>query len=273
MLSSPSLIQKIIAALATLMFVGCANAKQPVEPTKNIRFNQHGQLLDLYMPKKADKKTAIMFIHGGGFKSGDKKDMSGFAKLYAQGGFVTTSINYRLTPKHTFPAPVNDASDALHWMKRNANKYGYNPNKIVVVGYSAGGTLALNLGLDPKKKVAATVSVAPAIDIGLLIKSAPLPALKDDLKVYMGGVAPVKGSPLSQANKKSSPVFLFHGDKDIIIPVSQSLLMAKKLKKHNVPVLMRVFPNAGHEIMLPNKHLKQLLKEMTDFILAVEAKK
>lgn len=259
--------------ISSLLLSSYAVAKQPISLTKNIGYNKQEQLLDLYRPKTRNKQTAILFIHGGGFKYGSKEDMAGYAKLYAEGGFVTTSINYRLTPSHSYPAAVNDAKDALLWMKNNAKKYGYDPKKIVVVGYSAGATLALNLGLDQTQRVAAAVSVAPVTDIGILIKSAPYLQLRAELKAYMGDIAPIKASPIAQVTNQSSPIFLFHGDKDTIVPISQSLLMAKKLKAHNIPVLLRVFPDAGHEIMFPNKHLKQLLKEMTAFILTVEAKK
>lgn len=189
---------------------------------------------------------------------------------YAKGGFVTTSINYRLTPSHVFPAAINDAKDALQWMKDNAQECGYDANKIVLVGYSAGGTLALNLGLDDDTGVAAAVSVAGATDIGLLTVKAPRPQLRFDLATYMAGQPPRLASPIFQVSQYDSPVFLFHGDKDDFVPVSQAVSLATKLEKNNVPVLLRVFPGAGHEIMLPNKHLKQLLEEMTNFILAVE---
>ena len=261
----------IILAFGALLITSCTNAKQPFLATKNILYNTQGQLLDLYLPKASNKKTAIMFIHGGGFKAGNKEEMAGFAKLYAKNGFVTTSINYRLTPEHPYPAAVNDTKDAFAWMQKNALQYGYNANKIVLVGYSAGGTLSLNVGLDNTQHVAATISVAGVTEFGSLIKDTPLPALRADLETYLGQEDPLQASPLSQISQQSPPVFIFHGDKDNIVPISQSVLLAEKLKSNKVPVLFRVFPDAGHEIMLPNKHLKQLLKEMTGFILAVEA--
>jgi len=212
-----------------------------------------------------------MFIHGGGFKTGSKEQMSGYAELYAKGGFVTTSINYRLTPDHIFPAAINDTKDALQWMKDHANEYGYDANKIVLVGYSAGGTLALNLALDDQTNVAAAVSAAGVTDIGLLILTAPRKQLRKDLATYMGGQKPKLASPINQVSKNDPPIFLFHGNQDDFVPISHSVALASKLKNHNVPVLMREFKDAGHEIMLPNKHLKQLLEEMTKFILTIES--
>jgi len=249
-------------------------AEQPFKITKNINYNSHGQLLDIHVPRIRDKKTAIMFIHGGGFKEGNKEQMSGYAALYAKGGFVTTSINYRLTPNHTFPKAINDTKDALQWMKERADEYGYDPNKIVLVGYSAGGTLALNVGLADDTGVAAIISGAGATDIGLLMLTAPRHNLRKDLATYMAGQLPKLASPIFQVSKNDPPVFLFHGDKDDFVPISQAVSLATKLEKNKVPMLLRVFPNAGHEIMLlstdHNSNLEQLLDEMTDFILAVE---
>lgn len=270
-------ISKVFVLLFSLaLFISaCAHAEQPFEATKDLNYNTHGQLLDIYVPQARDKKTAIMFIHGGGFKQGNKEQMSAYAALYAKGGFVTTSINYRLTPNHVFPAAVSDAKDALDWMKEQADEYGYDANKIVLVGYSAGGTLALNLGLADDTNVAAVVSSAPATDLGVLMLPTPNETLvhkilRRDLTVYMNDLPPNLASPIHQVSDNDPPVFLFHGKEDDIVSVTQSVALAKKLEKFNVPVLLRVFPDAGHEIMLPNKHLKQLLEEMTNFILAVE---
>jgi len=263
-------LPRTLVLLGVLLVVGCAQAKHPLQLTKDIRYNNQNQQLDLYMPATRDKNTAIMFIHGGGFKAGDKAEMKSHAKHYAEQGFVTTSINYRLSLDHAYPAAINDATDALNWMKEKADVYGYNPDQIVLVGYSAGGTLALNVGLNHTYKVAATVSVAGISDISALIESATIPELKTDINKYMGGKDPALASPISQANEQSPPVLLFHGDSDGLVPISQSIALAEKLKQNNVPVTLRVFHGAGHEIMLPNKHLEELLNVMTNFIMTIE---
>lgn len=259
-----------------LLASACAHAEQSFKATKDLNYNTHGQTLDIYLPQARDKRTAIMFIHGGGFKEGDKEQMSAYAALYAQAGFVTTSINYRLTPNHFFPAAVSDAKDALSWMHEHAEEYGYDTNKIVLVGYSAGGTLALNLGLADDTNVAAVISSAPATDLGVLMLPVPNETpihkqLRQDLTVYMNGLDPRLASPIYQVSDNDPPVFLFHGKNDQIVSVAQSVSLAKKLEESNVAVLLRVFPDVGHEIMLPNKYSEQLVREMTNFILAIEA--
>lgn len=273
---------KIISRFSLVLIFhisGFVHAEQATSVTRNLTYNPHGQLLDLYVPQRRDKKTAIMFIHGGGFKEGNKERMAFYASLYSKGGFVTTSINYRLAPNHVFPAAINDVRDALQWMKENADKYGYDANKIVLVGYSAGATLALNVGLADDTGVAAIVSSAPATNLEVLMMPVPDETplhkiLRHDLTTYMGGQPPRLASPVFQVSENNPPVFLFHGDEDSFVSVAQSVSLAQKLEQHNVPVLLRVFQGADHEIMIPiedaNPNLMQLLKEMTGFILAVE---
>jgi acetyl esterase/lipase len=254
-----------------LFAIGCVQAKQPLQPTKNIQYNRDHQLLDLYLPASRDKDTAIVFIHGGTFDAGNKEDMADHAKRFADLGFVTASINYRLSLRFHHPAAINDATDAINWIKNNASTYGYNPNKIVLVGYSAGGTIALNVGLEEVNKVAAIIDVSGIADIGALIQSGTIPGLKTDMDKYMQGEDPALASPLFQVNEKSPPVFIFHGDQDDTVPISQSIALTEKLKQYNVPVSLRVFPNAGHEIMLPvNSRYEQILSEINTIIMGIE---
>lgn len=262
----------IILVFCCSLFTLSQSAAARIETSKltNLTYNDQRQKLDLYIPKHQRRKTALLFIHGGGFTTGNKKAMNGFAKLFAQGGFVSASINYRLAPKHPYPAARNDVTDALDWLKARAEMYQFNENKIVAIGYSAGGTLALNLALDGTLKLAAGVSVAGATDLAILISQTPHRRLKRDLRGYLANTNPHDASPIFQVSKHSAPIFLFHGDKDHLVPVSESVALANKLKLLEVPMLLRVFPDAGHEIMLPNKHLKQLLSELTRFLVAID---
>lgn len=255
--------------------LGVASHRLVAEPNHiefqpDIVFGDNSSTLDLFIPKTDRKNTALLFIHGGGFTQGDKKAMNGFAKLFAQGGFTAVSVNYRLAPQHPYPAALEDVTKALKWLQRHATDYGFDRKKIVPIGYSAGGTLALNLALNKSLQLPAGVSVAGPTDLGKLIAQTPHRRLKQDLKSYVGSSGIMQPSPIYQANKHSAPVFLFHGETDYLVPVAQSVMLAQKLKSLEVPVLLRVFPKAGHEIMLPNKHLKQLLEELTRFLVAVD---
>ena len=247
-----------------------ALAKQPYTETHNIRYSTSQQLLDLCRPKAPVKKTALIFIHGGGFRSGSKEQMQGYCRLFAQGGFVSVTINYRLSPANKFPAALEDTQQAIRWLSQRADEYGHDPSKIVVVGYSAGGNLALMAGLAEGSGVAGIVSGAGPTDLRSLLAGTPHKQLKIDLNNYLGGESPDAASPIFRTSTDDPPVFLLHGDKDPLVPVSQALGLAQKLREKQVPVLLRIFTGAGHEIMLPNKYSHQLLQEMTRFFLSVE---
>lgn len=266
------IFQRLTLIFSLLLALSCAQADKYFA-NKDINYNNNAQLLDLYLPKTRDKTTAIMFIHGGGFRAGSKEEMTSYAEQYANMGFVTASINYRLSLNDSYPAAINDVKDAILWMAKHADIYGYGANKIVLVGYSAGGTLALNAGLNASQHVATIVDVAGITDIKALVESSPIPELKTDVAKYMGGEDPAIASPINQVNQNSPPVLIFHGDKDDIVPMAQSIALEKKLKNDKVPVKLIVFSNKGHGIMLPDKHFKKLLSELTDTLMTIETSK
>jgi predicted esterase len=153
---------------------------------------------------------------------------------------------------------------------------GFDPRKIVLIGYSAGANLALMVGLADGSGVAGIVSAAAPSDLASLLAQTPLTKLKSDLREYLGAAPAELASPLGRVGPGDPGVFLFHGDRDLLIPIAQSLVLAQRLQANGVPVLLRVFQNAGHEIMLPdapflpNPNYEPLVQEMTRFIVAIE---
>ncbi|SVC49737.1 uncharacterized protein METZ01_LOCUS302591, partial [marine metagenome] len=114
--------------------------------------------LDLVMPKAKSKeaRAAIVFVHGGGWRSGDKRTgyfMRG-AIEYAQKGYVCITVNYRLINEAPMPASIEDVKCAVRWLRANAKKYNVDPKKIGAYGNSAGAHLVCMLGLvKPKAKL------------------------------------------------------------------------------------------------------------------------
>ena len=133
-------------------------------------------LADVYLPPGEGPFPGVLCIHGGAWRFGDKKRMKGIARQLANNGYTAVAIDYRLAPKHVFPAQLEDCRAALRWIRANANRYHVDPKRIAVFGYSAGGHLAALLGVtDPPRAKTGDASepakvigpLAPGIMVGI----------------------------------------------------------------------------------------------------------
>jgi len=219
--------------------------------------------MDLYRPKRAGAPAPlIVHIHGGGWTGGDKSDGVGliFKEELTRRGYVYASINYRLAPKYTFPAPIEDVKCAIRHLRANAEKYGIDPQRIGVIGGSAGGHLAALLGvsdtqagwdvgeyLDQSSRVQAVVDLYGPADLpAMLAQSTRSYALQ-----VFGATSnqdPVLGvySPVTYISPDDSPFLILHGDQDEVVPLAQSEILYERLKSSALPVELVVVKNAGH---------------------------
>jgi acetyl esterase/lipase len=201
-------------------------------------------IMDLYKPDGAKKAPMVLVLHGGGWRA-RSGDMSTVCEDLARQGFVAVNGTYRLAPENIFPAALDDAKFTLGYMRAHAEDLGGDPSRIFVWGYSAGGHLALLLGLDPANDIKAIVAGAPPSNLtqfpgsGLIIKFLGK-QYKDDPKLWE------RASPFYQASAKSPAVFLYHGQWDMIVNIDQSRELVTKLKSLNVPVDLKEIPYLGH---------------------------
>jgi arylformamidase len=131
-----------------------------VEITRNIQYavreNAGSNLtsLDIYAPKNAQKAPVMIMIHGGGWQIGDKQNRGlndNKIPFCSENGFIYLSINYRLSPAVKHPAHIEDVAEAVSWVYENIGKYGGDPNKIFVMGHSAGAHLAALVATDERR--------------------------------------------------------------------------------------------------------------------------
>ena len=116
-----------------------------VTECRNISYGSHGKwsLLDVYYPEQTDAPLpTIVSIHGGGYVYGDKEIYRRYCMDLAKRGFAVVNFNYRLAPKWKFPAPLYDTNAVMEWVRKNAARYHLDPNRIILVGDSAGAQLA-----------------------------------------------------------------------------------------------------------------------------------
>jgi acetyl esterase/lipase len=224
-------------------------------------------MLDLYLPLKVEKPPLVVYIHGGGWRSGSRKNS--FASWIAEHGYALASIEYRLSKVATFPAQIHDCKGAVRWLRANATKYGYDVERIAVVGTSAGGYLAVLLGttagekemegevggnLDQSSRVQAVVDFYGPTDFVLRSKDQPKQTDTPGGKVYQLLGKPVKknvelaktASPAFHVTKDDPPLLIFHGTQDKTVLINQAERIRDAYKSEGLIVEYRTVEGAGH---------------------------
>ena len=148
-----------------------AGARAPAP--KGVREYAYGadpkQNLDLVVPAGATKAPLLIFIHGGGWSIGDKRHSAAPKAVHFTGqGWAFASLNYRLVPSATVEQQAADIATALAWLRRNAAAHGLDPDRIVLMGHSAGAHLAALVGTDPAYVTAAGVPMQAVQGVVLL---------------------------------------------------------------------------------------------------------
>jgi len=136
--------------LAFLVLASVAHAEN-LKP--NIPYVENGherQVLDIYTPDNAKDLPVVFWIHGGGWQTGDKTDVQIKPRIFNDRGFVFVSTNYRLWPNVEMGELIGDVAKSLGWVHKNISKYGGDPNRIFVMGHSAGAQLAALICIDDR---------------------------------------------------------------------------------------------------------------------------
>ena len=251
---------------------GMVTAQDPT-PTarheKGIVFGTAGDttlFLDLAMPSKGTGPfPAVVCIHSGGWVVGDRKEMASTIDVLARHGYVAISPDYRLAPKHRFPACVEDCKAAVRWLRANAGKYHIDPDRIGVVGLSAGGHLACMLGVTTpsdgldgtgdnggkSSQVQAVVAMSAPTDLTSSELWTPN-VLKHTLEPLLGGPPATnldlyrKASPARYRPTTPPPFLLIHGSADTRVPIQQMRAFSDMLKSCNGSVREVVLADERH---------------------------
>lgn len=220
-----------------------------------------GQLkLDIYrvaQENKDLKRPAVVVIHGGSWKSGDRRQLGLYAAALARKGYIAYAIEYRLAPKHTWPAQWEDVRDAVVWVRREAKNQGVDPDRIGAVGYSAGGHLASMLAAaghkshsDNKPEITAKVHCVAAggapCDFTDMAEDATF------LKYWLGATRGEKpevykaASPLQQVSAASAPTLFYNGTFDLMVRPNSAKSLSTELAKFGIDTAQHLIPGAGH---------------------------
>jgi acetyl esterase/lipase len=237
-----------ISLLWTALPSPAADGRREISDIEYARVGDRPLLLDLHLPvtKKEDlrKPRLIVWVHGGAWRSGSRKDMP-LGGLVDR-GYAVASVDYRLSTEARFPAQVHDIKAAVRFLRAKAGDYGYDASKVTVAGNSAGGHLAALVGvtngdkelegrvgphLVEKSDVQAIVSLYGMSNLTtILAQSTPhgLSVRVPALQLLLGGqpeevpdLAKL-ASPVFHVDGNDPPLLLLHGDQDPQAPINQS---------------------------------------------------
>jgi acetyl esterase/lipase len=258
----------LLALTATLATAQAPPKKPPTVVERDVAYGKGGDQelkLNLARPKDgAGPFPAVVCVHGGGWRAGNRKDLDKLIEALAERGFVAATVSYRLAPASKFPAQIEDCKASVRWLRANAKKYKVDPDRIGAVGFSAGGHLVCLLGCadgkdglegdgghaDQSSRVQAVVSFFGPTDF---IKKTWDQSIESTFLIpFLGETyekAPdlyKKASPLAYVRKKSPPFLFFHGDKDTLVGIYHSERMVKQLKEAGVSAELVTMTGEGH---------------------------
>jgi acetyl esterase/lipase len=219
--------------------------------------------MDIYRPQRSAAPTpALLYVHGGGWTGGDKRSGEGIRdipELLAR-GYLVAAVNYRLAPRYKFPAMIEDVKCAVRFLRANAERFSINPEKIGAWGGSAGGHLVALLGtadatagwdvgqyLEQSSRVQAVVDMYGPTDLTVLFEGAN-PRLMEQVfgTSDRNSETLQKASPVNWVSSDDPPFLILHGERDPLVPVSQSQIFYEKLRAAGVPATFVIVKNAGH---------------------------
>ena len=238
-----SLLARALLVVGIAATTACA--AEPVRVQEGVAFAP-GLRADLYLPGEAHEGPAVVLLHGGGFRSGDRGEMERTARGLADRGIVAMSVDYRLSQGDWFPAQSlddpalreaaararDDALRAVAWLRSQSARLGFDRRRIVVAGFSAGGIAALE---------AATHGDAVAGAFAISGAAADLSALD-------------AGDP---------PLAAAHGANDRIVPLALAQATCARAQQVGVSCELQVFSGVGHDLVGIER--KRLLESLVAF--------
>ena len=217
------------------------------------------QQIDLYVPTNGNGRPLVVYVHGGGWEHGDKAGDSVNPNnlQWLWKGYAMASINYRLAPSALWPAQIQDCKAAIRWLKARAHEYGYDPNRIAVVGESAGGHLAAMLGtttgskiFDVGENLGYTSDVVCAVNLfGVSdltrLSSAHISTLLG--QEAAGNLDLVRSaSPVFYVHKDEPPMLIIHGTDDKLVPYDQAEALADAMDRADARYHFHTVVGGGH---------------------------
>jgi acetyl esterase/lipase len=259
-----------------------------VKINKNISYTKTPEknlYLDVYSPtdKSGQKLAAVLMVHGGGWRSGDRTHNNTLARQLAARGFLTVTADYRLSADALYPAGVNDLKTAVSWLRINAESYRIDTNKIAILGFSAGGQLAALMGTTNEEQIYKSSiknhssKVQAIIDIdGTLAFIHPESGEGDDSRstsaaTYWFGFSKMQkpelwneAGALNHVGASTPPILFINSSVDRMHAGRDDMI--KKLNDLNIYSEVHSFPDAPHTFMFFDPWFEPTLNYINDFL-------
>ena len=217
--------------------------------------------MNLYIPEGDGPFPAVLLVHGGAWRMGNRWHMHSVGQKLASRGYTVASISYRFAPAHRFPAQLEDCADAVRFLRQNAQKYKCDPERIGGFGYSAGGHLVSLLGTctdyesfpflqssptEPSTRLQAVVGGGAPCNFTVIDPDQRIlvywlgDTRKNIPEVYE------KASPEAHVSADDPPMFFYHGQRDRIVRVESPQSMSRTLRDAGVEGEVHAIAGAGH---------------------------
>jgi len=228
--------------------------------------------IDVYQSRNSEGPApTFIYYHGGGWVGGSKESNVLRLLPYLEGGWAAVNVQYRLGNVSLAPAAVEDSLCALRWVARNADQYGFDTERLVVSGNSAGGHLALTSGMIPSEagldrqclgsetpKVAAIVNWYGITDVNDLLHGVNEKSYAVRWLGSQPDMAEIaeRVSPISYVRSDLPPIITIHGDADPTVPYNHAVQLHRSLDRAEVTNELVTVPNGGHGGFPANEMLR-----------------
>lgn len=292
MLAAPALLALVLAACSPLATLNALTPAGDVQRTAGLAYGDGPrQQLDVYRPGKLAMRgtpgtpgalqapgaaPVVVFFYGGNWVSGQRDDYAFIGRALAARGIVTVVADYRLYPQVRYPDFLTDAAQAVAWARRHAAQYGGDPQRLFVMGHSAGAYNAAMVALDPRWLAAQ--GMTPAVLRGWIGLAGPydfLPIENTTTRpVFHFPDTPPDSQPIRHVSPQSPPALLIAArSDDLVDPQRNTGHLAQALRAQQVPVQERYYDRVSHTTLIgsiaaPLRWLAPTLDDVAAYVLA-----